>query len=310
MHATETEASELEAYQLQDVAYIWYETWEQSHGEDASPATWDEFSDAFIDHFHPIEVREAKAYEFERLRKNGMSVNEYYLKFVSLARYAQYMLPDMRAIVRRFMLGLIPDLNSDSWGRWGRKFFKSRSSGPASSAASAPAPKFRNDQKRWNSRPTYSYSEASVGQKTYDIPVCSKCGKRHPGVYRIGMDVFYGCGQQGHFQRDFPSARQCIGGGGQNRLYALAGCHDTEACADVVTVVVLVDEPGIGSIEASKSIACPSCTRKRLKVYCVLCGILFVLLGNVFGLKGVDGYRWIKCLGWPDLCLLKESGTD
>ncbi|XP_060202203.1 uncharacterized protein LOC132630664 [Lycium barbarum] len=83
-----------------------------------------------------------------------------------------------------------------------------------------------------------------------------------------------------------------------NRMFSMDGRAFSVL---VKIVVVLVAESGIGSIEASKSIACPSCTHKRLKVYCVLCGIIFVLLGNVFGLKGVDGYRWIKCLGCPDL---------
>ncbi|XP_059294511.1 probable LRR receptor-like serine/threonine-protein kinase At1g74360 [Lycium ferocissimum] len=47
MHATEIEAAEFGAFQLQDVAHIWYESWEQSQGEYAPPATRDEFVDAF-----------------------------------------------------------------------------------------------------------------------------------------------------------------------------------------------------------------------------------------------------------------------
>ncbi|XP_059313873.1 uncharacterized protein LOC132064781 [Lycium ferocissimum] len=100
------------------------------------------------------------------------------------------------------------------------QLFKNRSSGPASSEASAPIPR-----------------------------------KRHEKEFRMGMDVYLGCDQEGHFQRDFPSARQGTGGnmaqstnsvahnfqaqsgcgavkssntgGGQTHLYALAGCQDT-----------------------------------------------------------------------------------
>ncbi|XP_070007597.1 uncharacterized protein [Nicotiana sylvestris] len=114
MHATDTEAVELVAYHLKDVSNTWYETWEESRGEDADPATWKEFADAFLEHFLPIEVLEAKALEFERLRHNDMSVNEYYLKFVSLAKYAPEMVRDMRARVRGFVLGLSEDLFADA----------------------------------------------------------------------------------------------------------------------------------------------------------------------------------------------------
>ncbi|XP_059294542.1 uncharacterized protein LOC132047526 [Lycium ferocissimum] len=194
MHATDTEAAELGAFQLQDVAHIWYETWEQSRGEDAPSATWDEFADAFIEHFMPIEVREAKATEFENLRQKDMTVQDYYLKFVSLSAYAPHMVPDMRA---------------------------------------------------------------------------GKCGRKHPGVCRSGTDGCFGCGQQGHYLKDCPSARQNTGGnvahstnsavprnnqaqqgnnaarfgntsGGQNRLYALTGRQDTEARTDVVTGTLTV----------------------------------------------------------------------
>ncbi|XP_009762244.2 uncharacterized protein [Nicotiana sylvestris] len=114
MHATDTEAAELAAYQLKDVANTWYETWEESRGEDADPGTWKDFADAFLEHFLPIEVLEAKALEFERLRQNDMSVNEYYLKFVSLAKYAPEMVREMRARVRRFVLGLSDELFADA----------------------------------------------------------------------------------------------------------------------------------------------------------------------------------------------------
>ncbi|XP_059310334.1 uncharacterized protein LOC132061566 [Lycium ferocissimum] len=131
-----------------------------------------------------------------------------------------------------------------------------------------PTPKFRNDKKQ-NFRPSSSYSQDSMGQLNYTNPICSKCGKKHPGECRIGMDICYGCGQRGHFQRDCPSARQSTGGnvaqsinsaaprhnqaqqgrgkarsantgGSQNRLYALTGRQDTEARADVVTCTLTI----------------------------------------------------------------------
>nr|XP_009782171.1 PREDICTED: uncharacterized protein LOC104230949 [Nicotiana sylvestris] len=114
MHAIDTEVTDLAAYQLKNVANTWYGTWEESRGEDATPTTWKEFAYVFLDHFLPIEVLEAKALEFERLRRNDISVNEYYLKFISMAKYAPEMVRDMRSRVRQFVLGLSDDLFADA----------------------------------------------------------------------------------------------------------------------------------------------------------------------------------------------------
>ncbi|XP_059301848.1 uncharacterized protein LOC132053760 [Lycium ferocissimum] len=82
----------------------------QLQGEDAPDATWDEFASAFLDHFMLIEVKEAKAEQFLKLKQNGRSVQDYYLEFVSLAKHAPLIIPDMRARVRRFVYGLDPHL--------------------------------------------------------------------------------------------------------------------------------------------------------------------------------------------------------
>ncbi|XP_070056866.1 uncharacterized protein [Nicotiana tomentosiformis] len=68
MRATETEAVELASYRLKEVAYSWFELWEESRGEGSSPAGWGEFVDAFIDHFLPAKTKAARAAEFENLR--------------------------------------------------------------------------------------------------------------------------------------------------------------------------------------------------------------------------------------------------
>lgn len=55
IHATEIEAVELASYRLKDVASSWYKMWEESHGNYAPPGAQDEFTEAFIDKFLPIE---------------------------------------------------------------------------------------------------------------------------------------------------------------------------------------------------------------------------------------------------------------
>ncbi|XP_075076665.1 uncharacterized protein LOC142163291 [Nicotiana tabacum] len=246
-----------------------------------------------------------------------MSVNEYYLKFVTLAKYAPEMVREMRARVRRFVLGLSDDLFADaniaaqnndmtitkmvafvqgnedrlkeeerlwrekerefskraksignfnhggSQAGGNRQFFKKSKLGPTPSSASAPVPRSKFNKKKQNFRTADSQSQASVGYRVPGYPICNTCGKRHPGLCRLGTNGCFGCGQQGHFLRDCPSAKQNNGGnaaqstnsaahhnsqaqqgrsatksnnagGGRNRLYALADRQDTEARGDVV----------------------------------------------------------------------------
>ncbi|XP_075096333.1 uncharacterized protein LOC142174439 [Nicotiana tabacum] len=282
-----------------------------------------EFADVFLENFLPIEVLEAKALEFERLRQNDMSVNEYYLKFVSLAKYAPEMVCDMRARVRQFVLGLLDDLFGDAniaaqnndmtitkmvafiqgnedglkeeerlqrekerefskraksagnfnhWGsqtRGNHQFFKKSKSGPAPSLASAPVQRSKFNKKKQNFRIADPQSQASVGYRVPGYPICNTCGKRHPGLCRLGTNSCFGCGQQGHFFRDCPLAKQNNGGNaaqstnsaahhnsqaqqghgpaksnnagsGRNRLYALVDRQDIEARGDVVTGMLTI----------------------------------------------------------------------
>nr|XP_009798101.1 PREDICTED: uncharacterized protein LOC104244391 [Nicotiana sylvestris] len=67
---------------LRGAAYSWFEMWEDSHGEEIPPTRWDEFVDAFMDHFLPAETMAARATEFEVFKQGSMSVWEYHMDFV------------------------------------------------------------------------------------------------------------------------------------------------------------------------------------------------------------------------------------
>ncbi|XP_070045290.1 uncharacterized protein [Nicotiana tomentosiformis] len=99
MRATETEAVELASYRLKEVAYFWFELWEESREEGSPSVRWGEFADAFIDHFLPAETKAARAAEFENLRQGTLSVWDYHMRFTYLSKYAIYMLPTMEARV-------------------------------------------------------------------------------------------------------------------------------------------------------------------------------------------------------------------
>nr|XP_009759444.1 PREDICTED: uncharacterized protein LOC104211980 [Nicotiana sylvestris] len=114
MKPTETEGVELASYRLRGAAYSWFEMWEDSRGEERPPARWDEFVDAFMDHFLPAETMSARAIEFEALKQGSMSVWEYHMEFVMLSKYAPQLVSTMDARCRRFVQGLSPLVVNDA----------------------------------------------------------------------------------------------------------------------------------------------------------------------------------------------------
>ncbi|XP_070039753.1 uncharacterized protein [Nicotiana tomentosiformis] len=106
MHASVTEDVELASFRLRDVVVLWYEAWERSRRPDAPPAEWEDFSEAFLAHYLPREVREARLDQFLSLKQGDMSVRDYSHKFNSLAMYAPDIVRTMRARVHHYMDGL------------------------------------------------------------------------------------------------------------------------------------------------------------------------------------------------------------
>ncbi|XP_070057140.1 uncharacterized protein [Nicotiana tomentosiformis] len=88
MKAIATDSVKLASYRVQDVAVNWYESWELYKGENAPPAVWQEFTEAFLHHYLPPELRRARIDRFLTLRQGDMSVREYNHQFDLLARYA------------------------------------------------------------------------------------------------------------------------------------------------------------------------------------------------------------------------------
>ncbi|XP_070032621.1 uncharacterized protein [Nicotiana tomentosiformis] len=116
MKATVTESFELASYRLRDVTVNWYESWELSRGEDALPTVCQEFTEAFLRHYLPPDLRQARVDRFLTLRQGNMSVREYNVQFDSLARYAPPIAANMEDWVQWFMMGLKPHLLNDWLG--------------------------------------------------------------------------------------------------------------------------------------------------------------------------------------------------
>ncbi|XP_070041205.1 uncharacterized protein [Nicotiana tomentosiformis] len=151
MRSTKVDGVELASYRLKGVAYSWFEMWEDSRDEGSPPVRWNEFADAFIDHFLPAETKEAHAVEFEMLIQGSRNVWDYHMEFVRLSKYVVHMMPTMEdggicpsyggsKVKARDGTGKLGNLG-DSFGG-GRSAFWGGSSGSsqsyAQSSASAP----------------------------------------------------------------------------------------------------------------------------------------------------------------------------
>ncbi|KAK4721628.1 hypothetical protein R3W88_011861 [Solanum pinnatisectum] len=80
--------------------------WKKGRADEAPPASWACFEEAFLGHFFPRELREAKVREFLTFKQDSLSVHEYGLKFTRLSRYASGMVADMRSRMSLFVVGL------------------------------------------------------------------------------------------------------------------------------------------------------------------------------------------------------------
>ncbi|XP_060195049.1 uncharacterized protein LOC132624262 [Lycium barbarum] len=109
MRASATESVQLASYRLQSIAINWFQSWKLSRGRDTPPPTWQEFSDAFLRHHMPTELRRARLDRFLNLRQGNMSIREYSVEFDSLARYAPAIVQNMEDRIHRYVMGLEPE---------------------------------------------------------------------------------------------------------------------------------------------------------------------------------------------------------
>lgn len=54
------EKAHLAAYQLKNVARVWYEQWKNKREREAGHAAWEEYKGKFLDWFFPLELRKVR----------------------------------------------------------------------------------------------------------------------------------------------------------------------------------------------------------------------------------------------------------
>ncbi|KAK4737245.1 hypothetical protein R3W88_000942 [Solanum pinnatisectum] len=106
MEVTSIEKAELAAYQLKDVAQIWFTHWKANRPVRAGPIERELLKEAFLGRYFPREKREVKVDEFINLRQGNMNVQEYSLKFIQLSKYAPSLVCNPRDEMSRFVMGI------------------------------------------------------------------------------------------------------------------------------------------------------------------------------------------------------------
>lgn len=85
MHIADAEQVELAVYQLNNDSRTWFDQWNKGRAEGAPLESWDCFEEAFLGHFFPRELKEAKVREFLTLKQDSLSVHDYSLMFTQLS---------------------------------------------------------------------------------------------------------------------------------------------------------------------------------------------------------------------------------
>lgn len=58
MHAANMERAEFVSYYLKYITYQWYEKWCRAKADTNESSLWEDFTNAFFDHFFPYELME------------------------------------------------------------------------------------------------------------------------------------------------------------------------------------------------------------------------------------------------------------
>ncbi|KAH0759938.1 hypothetical protein KY290_023431 [Solanum tuberosum] len=212
--------------------------------EDAPPASWACFEEAFLGSFFNRELKEAKVREFLTLKQDSLSVHAYSLRFTQLSRYASKMVADMMSRMSLFIVGCLiyrvrKKINAN------RSSFQQKQKGPAPSSSSPPVPKNKSEYNSKNFRAKPSYSQGSMAQGGSKPSACAKRGRNHLECPKNKQ----GCGNGGNKtqsssvappDRAAPRVDTFGTGGGTNRLYAIISRQEQEDSPDVITGMIQV----------------------------------------------------------------------
>ena len=86
-HMVDIERVKLVAYQLKNVARIWFNHWNKGTDEDGPHPRWSYFKEAFLGHFY-LKTEGGEGMGVLNLKQDLWIVHEYRMKFIQLSCYA------------------------------------------------------------------------------------------------------------------------------------------------------------------------------------------------------------------------------
>ncbi|XP_070026338.1 uncharacterized protein [Nicotiana sylvestris] len=93
-------------FQFSGATFTWWEVYERRRPVGSAPLSWQEFSTLFLEKWVPQSQREEMRRQFEYLHQGDMTVSQYEVRFLELARYAPWMVPTDRERIRRVLDGI------------------------------------------------------------------------------------------------------------------------------------------------------------------------------------------------------------
>ncbi|GMN22346.1 hypothetical protein TIFTF001_048981 [Ficus carica] len=180
--------------------------------------------------------------EFNNFRQGNQSVTEAVKRFNQLARLCPHMVPNEQERLRRMIGMLIPEiavivdsgtapstitvecvkcaLRAEYHLNKQKESQSRQNEVPKNNNNNQNHGNFENQGRsqggQWNnnkSKGNFSYQRnhnnrqggGQPAKQARNIPPCSKCGKLHLGECRMGTNLCYGCGREGHLSKDCPN---------------------------------------------------------------------------------------------------------
>ncbi|GMN22800.1 hypothetical protein TIFTF001_051252 [Ficus carica] len=186
--------------------------------QDVTAMSWQYFVTEIHTMYYNREVLAAQQDEFMNLRQGSMTVMEAIKKFEQLARLCPELVPSETEKVRKMMKmfrtdiakqvsagSSPPTLVSDCVSRAIRAEYWINQD----KEARAQIFKAKKEEKAGQPR-NFPQKKNNQGNEdtNIDYPVCARCGKKHPGVCKMGTNACYLCNKEGHYARNCPQNNQ------------------------------------------------------------------------------------------------------